>query len=463
MAGPTLDANLAGIFKIWYTDKDPQDVFFRNSPVVKKVPKTRIGGKQYNVPLLLGNGGNASGDLVVSTANAANGSAPNVEFAVTNGQLFTTFFMTQQEILASQNIRGAYMPVPVNRMAQALDSFRKLAATSFYGQGFGEVGQVVNPAAITNATGQTLDVGKKSTIVKLSLGSKFSITNGATPGSALRTGICTVTGLQGTVVTFTSDTAIGTPAATDWIELVGCRTVANAPLLPIGLGGWLPTLDNRTGSAWVTYIGTAFYGVTRSQNVEGAAGQFILRDAANSETYVDAVVRGVEAVRTAGGMPDILVINSTDYNRVIQQLNAQTTLFQSINTGSKPNKNEVAKGISDMKFAFSTSWVQEMWDDPLCPQGTAYILEMDTLEFAGLTNSDAPIADGISDNSPGKQALTDVTPAKVDYYWLIEDYITSQPGSVTQNGPALQVIVQMYGAWVCHNPSKCCAVKFEAA
>lgn len=460
MAGPTLDANLSGIFKIWYTDKSPEDVFFRNSPVVKKVPKTRIGGKQYNVPLLLGNGGNASGDLVVSTTNAANGSAPNVEFAVTNGQLFATFFITQQEILASQNIRGAYMPVPVNRMAQSLDSFRKLAATSFYGTGFGEIGQVVNPAAIAAATGQTLNLGYKSSVVKLSLGSIFRITNGATPGSALRTGKCTVTGLQGTGVTFTSDTAIGTPAATDWICLDGCRTAGNAALLPIGIGGWLPTLDNRTGSNWTTYIGTAFFGVTRSQNVEGSAGQFILRDAANSETYVDAVVRGVEAVRTAGGMPDLLVVNSTDYNKIIQQLGAQTTLFQSINTGGPIKKNEVAKGISDMKFAFSTSWVQEMWDDPLCPQGTAYILESETLEFAGLSNSDAPLSDGVNANEPGKEALTDYKAPEMNYYWLIEDYITSQPGSVTQNGPALQVIVQMYGAWVVHNPSKCCAIKF---
>ncbi len=126
----TTDSNLLGLYKIWYTEKDPQDVFFRNSPVVRKIPKSRIGGKQYNVPLLLGNGGNASGNLITSTTNAAGGSAPNVEFAITNGQLFSTFFVTQQEILASQNYRGAYMPAPINRMAQGVASFRKHADTS---------------------------------------------------------------------------------------------------------------------------------------------------------------------------------------------------------------------------------------------------------------------------------------------------------------------------------------------
>lgn len=458
MAGPTLDANLAGIFKIWYTDKKPEDVFFRNSPVVKKIPKTRIGGKQYNVPLLLGNGGSASGNLIVSTTNATNnGSAPNVEFAITNGQMFATFFITQQEILASQNIRGAYLPVAVNRMAQGLDSFRKLAATSLYGSGFGEIG---NAVVFTTAVGaNTVDLVDVATVIKLSIGSVFRATNGATPGSALRTSVNTVTKIDGTTITFTG-TAVETWAATDWLEIDGCRTAGNAPLLPVGLAGWLPALANRTGATWTAYIATAFFGVDRSVNVNGAAGQFILRNTGASEKNVDAVVRGVLACRNAGGMPDILVVSSTKYNAIITELAAQTTLFQNINTGGKVNKNEVARGISDMKYAFSTSWVDEMWDDPFCPTQTGYILEYETLEFAALTNSDAPMNDGIADNNPGKEAITDVKAPDMNYYWLIEDYITSQPGANTINGPALQVIVQMYGSWVVHNPSKCCVINF---
>lgn len=455
----TLDANLAGIFKVWYTDKSPEDVFFRNSPVVKKIPKSRIGGKQYNVPLLLGNGGSASGSLIASTTNAtANGSAANIEFAVTNGQMFSTFFVTNQEILASQNIRGAYMPVVVNRMAQGLDSFRKLAATSLYGSGFGEIGVVGSTPTIALGA-NTVDLLVKSTVVKLSPGSVFSITNGALPSSALRTGKCTVTAIDGTKVTFTSDTAIGAVAATDVICLDGCRN-GSTPLLPVGLAGWLPTVANRTGATWDSYIATLFFGVNRSTNVQGAAGQFILRDTGNSEKRVDAIVRGLEACRTAGGVPDMIVVNTQDYSKIIGELNAQTTLFQSINTGSKVNKNEVARGISDMKYAFSTSWIDQVWEDPFCPYLTAYIFETDSLEFAGLTNSDAPLSDGISENNPGKQALTDVKAPEANYYWLIEDYITSQPGQNTIYGPALQVIVQLYGSWVVHNPSKNCVINF---
>ena len=450
----TIDANLEGIFKVWYTDKSPEDVFFRNSPVVKRIPKTRIGGKEYKVPLLLGNGGSASGSLIASTTNAtANGSAPNVEFAITNGQMFATFFVTQQEILASQNVRGAYMPVVVNRMAQGLDSFRKLAATSLYGSGYGEIGVVGGTPTITLGV-NVVDFLKKSTVVKLSVGSVFSIVDGSLPSDTLYAGKNTVWGINGTEVTFNADTAIGAVAATDVIVLDGCRN-GSAPLLPVGLSAWLPSYLDRTGTAWDTYIGTPFYGVNRGINVEGAAGQFIKRDSVGLEKLADTIVRGVEAVRTAGGMPDLLVVNSTDYNRIISELNAQTSLFQSIDTGKKTKGNAVAKGLSDMSYAFSTSFVDEMWDDPFCPEGTAYILSSDTMEFAGLTNSETPLNDGITGNNPGKDSLTDTKAPNADYYWLIEDYITSQPGANTINGPALQIIVQLYGSWVVHNPSKC--------
>jgi hypothetical protein len=87
-------------------------------------------------------------------------------------------------------------------------------------------------------------------------------------------------------------------------------------------------------------------------------------------------------------------------------------------------------------------------------------LQEDTLEFACLTNSEGPLNDGITENNPGKQALTDVKAPETNYYWLIEDYITSQPGANTANGPALQVIVQLFGSWVVHNPSKCCVINF---
>jgi hypothetical protein len=381
-----------------------------------------------------------------------------VEFAITNGQIFSTFFVTVQEILASQNVRGAYVPVAVNRMGQGLDSFRKVAAASLYGMGYGEIGQVGSTPTIT-ATQQTVDFLDKALVVKLSIGSIFSITNGALPSSTLRTGKCKVDKIDGTKVTFTSDTAIGAVAATDWLCLDGCRN-GSTPLLPVGLAGWLPSLANRTGSSWTTYIGTSFFGVDRSVNVEGAAGQFILRNTGASEKYNEAVVRGVEAVRTAGGVHDILILNSSDYSTIIKELQAVTTLFQSINTGSKPNKNEVARGISEMKYAFSTSWVDEVWDDPFCPTGTAYILDSEQIEMACLTNSDAPIADGIAENNPGKQNLTDVKAPTDNYTWLIDDYLTVQPGANTMNGPAEQVIVQLYGSWVVYNPSKCCVIRF---
>jgi len=461
-----ISADVIPILKEWYTDKPIEDVFFRNSPVLKAIAKTDIGGKTYNVPLVLGNGGAAAGDLLVANAIAAAAPTAAVQFAVTPGQLFATFNLLVEDVLASQNYRGGFVPVAVLKMDQSLDSFRKLAATALYGTGFGEIGQVGSAPVISSPGTNTLTLPAYFAY-KLSIGSQFRFTNGALPSSNLRDLVNRVTKIAspgGTAIaptiaiTFTTTGTGATLAATDWIEMDGCRTAGNAPLLPVGLPGWLPSIANRTGGTWTTYISTAFYGVDRSVNEIGAAGNWILRDVANSETRVNAIVRGVSAVRASGGMPDMLIVSQQDYANIITEMNAQTTLFQSINTGGKVNKNEVAKGISDMKYAFSTSWVDQVWDDPMAPPGISYIIEKATLELAGLTNTSTPIEDGITGNNPGKEDLTSVSEPAKNYMWLIDKYLTVNPGTDTSNGTALKLTLQMFANFVVHNPSRCCVI-----
>src|SRR6478736_2352876 len=453
-----LDPTLAAVYKEWYTDKSPYDTYFRNSPLVKTIPTSRIGGKTYNVFLDMGNGGNASGSLRASTDNMiANGNAPSAPFAISSGQMFATFQIAQADILASRTVRGAFVPAPVLLLHKSLDSFRKLMAISLYGSGFGEIG---HPVVITTVVGaNTMTLTDQTTANSLAVGQVFRVTNGALPSSSVRTSKNTVTHVNGLSITFTSDT-IETWAVTDWIELDGCRN-GSTPLLPVGLSAWLPTVGNRVpGSAWDAYIAAPFFGVDRSINA-ASAGQFILRDVGGSEKYTDAVTRGVNAVRTAGGLPDLLVINPQIYFKIVQELNAQTNLWQAINmTASNNNPNEVVRGISQLKFAFSSTWVDQTFDDPWCPTFTGYILQKDVLELAALTNVETPLNDGISGNDPGKQPIDQTSAPDLNYYWLIEDYLTSMPGPIVQNGAQLQVAVQFYGCWVNHAPSNCAVINF---
>lgn len=451
-------SDLIGLYKIWYSDNAIESLLFRNSPVARSAKKTRIGGKQYNFPALYGRGGACAGDMTVAAANAANSQAKVAEFAVSEGQMFSVFNITQKEILASLSARGAYAPAAVVKMYAAMESFRKLFATSLYGTGYGEIGNAV--VATTVVGSNTVDFADKSLAVKLDIGSVFRVTNGATPASALRTSVNTVTAVDGTSVTFTA-TAIETWAATDFVEIEGCRDGSGNPLLPVGLAGWLPSIANRAGGTWTTYIGTSFFGVNRAVAPDRLAGQFILRNTGASEKYADAIVRGLQAVRTAGGDPHKIVVSPTIYSKIIAEVNAQTTFFQSTDVGKAKNKNnEVVKGLNEMSFLFSTSWLDNLIDDPYCPTYLGYILDDEQLEFACLTNVDTPINDGIADNAAGVQDVNAAPDVTDMYKFILEDYLTVNPGTNTVGGPAEQVSLNMYGNWVLKSPGHNCVLNF---
>lgn len=460
----TSDTGLLTVFKEWYTDKEMESVLWRASPVLREIKKNRVGGKSYNFAANYGSGGACAGDATVAASNAASGTSKSAQFAVTPGQLFSIFNVGAQEVLASENIRGAFVPVPVVKMYDGTAAFRRLFATALYGMGFGEIGQVgANAGLVTQGASNTIDFVQFSTVVKLDIGSQFIVTNGATPGSSLRTLVCTVTAINGTSVTFTAASGSNeTWAATDWICIYGCRA-SSTPLLPVGLAGWLPTVAGRSGGTWTTYIGTSFYGVDRSVFPDRLAGNYIARDTGGSEKYVDCIVRAVKAVRNAGGNPQWLVINPDDYAKVISEVNGQTTYFQQTDMGKAKGKtNEALRGLSDMKYMFSTSWVDKVYDDPFCPRLTAYIIDEETIEFAMLTNGDTPVNDGIVANNPGVQPVNGVsTPdMKNTYAFIFDDYVTIQPGSLASSGPVLQVILQLYGSFALRAPGKNAVINF---
>lgn len=454
----TTDAGLLTVFKEWYTDKEMEQVLWRASPVLREMKKNRVGGKSYNFAANYGSGGAAAGDATVAATNAAAGTSKSAQFACTPGQLFSIFNVGAQEVLASENIRGAFVPVPVIKMYDGTAAFRRLFATALYGQGFGEIGHAV--VATTVVGSNTVDFGQFSTVVKLDIGSVFQVTNGALPSSTLRTSVNTVTAISGTSVTFDA-TAIETWAATDWVEIQGCRS-STTPLLPVGLTAWLPTIANRTGGTWTTYIGTAFYGVDRSVFPDRLAGNYIQR-VTGTEKFSDCIVRAVKAVRNAGGNPTWLVINPDDYATVIAELNAQTTYWQDTGTPAKSKTNQIAKGLQDSKYMFSTSYVDKIYDDPYCPRFTAYIIDEESIEFAMLSNGDTPVNDGISGVQPGSQPINGVTTPDMkanSYGFIIDDYITVQPGSLATGGPVLQVILQLYGTFAIRGPGHNAVINF---
>lgn len=452
----TSDSALLTIYKTWYTNDKLANLLWRNSPVLKMITKERVGGKEYAFAMLYGRGGATSGDYTKAVANAAS-SAKNAEMKVQPGKVFTVFNINQLERLASKDQKGAYISAATDRMFAAAEGTRKTLAACLYGSGYGEVGQL---QAAVNAGDSTLTLNYDA-ILKLDVGSKFEVTSTTLASGALVAGgPFTVTAINGNTVTFSPVAPAGGFIDDGWVELEGGRDGSGNPNMPTGLAAWIPSVADRTGGTWTTYIGTSFYGTTRSIAVERLAGSFYKRDSGNNEKYSSALSNGVKLARRAGGVPNMIIVNDDDYKTIIDELEANTTYWQSINSGDKKGKNEVVKGISDMSFAFSTSWVQYMVDDPYCPKGTAYILDKDTFKFIALSNAEKVMGDNVSGNEPGKDSVESIGEPSFNYDLLIDDFLDVRPASDTSEGPGARVSLSVYGNFICTNPASNCVVRF---
>lgn len=452
------DAQLLPIFKLWYTEKRFESLLFRNSPTLRKIAKNRYGGRAYNIAALYSRGGATSGDYTVAVANAAS-SARNAEWSVLPGNIHTVFTITQKEILgaAKGGNKGAYIKPLINKMFAATEGTRKSFAACLFGFGCGDIG-VLPTAVAAAATTATLN---SDTIVKLDIGTQFFVTNGATPTSAFYDAVTrTVSAIDGNTITWTGGGATaGGWAAGSFIEINGGRDATPVASMPTGFAGWLPSIADRSGATWTTYIGTAFYGVTRSVSTNALAGWFYQR--VPGELMVDALLQGIKLARRGGGVPDMIVVNDEDYMTILGEVSAQTAYMQQINmAGAKGQKTEAVRGFSKFAFAFSTSWLDKLVDDPYCPQGVAYIIDSEVVEFAALSNT-APFNEGLpAENEPGAPSVEAQSEPDTSFRLVIDDYLNVQGNSTSAEGPAAQVSLSVYGNFANHAPGHCAVVIF---
>ena len=440
---------IKAILKTWYKD-GVENLLFRNSPVVKKIKKTRVEGKEQAFSALYSSGGAVGANYTKAKARAAVTSR-NVEFKVTPGQLFSCYSMNQQEVQASLSKKGAYMKVAGNKMFAANESLRKMLAGAFYGNGHGLIGSIATTSSVTWTAGSTQTFAVQgSCAMKLAVGMGVVFTEDVGDESD-SLGPVEVTAINGNSITFKNTTASSislSASSTYYICYEGSTDASDNPLLPMGLMGWLPHKANRTGDDWNTYIGTNFFGVNRSVNVEALAGNYY--KPASSETGEKTVEELIRRCRRYGSQANLIVMNDADWKTVAQA----TSLTNAYVTNGEGKKIRKTNGTSDMLFGFSTSWIENVYDDPYCPEGLFYVLDLDTIELWTYTNVEKFDNDGVAENEPGKPEIPDVDgDEKHEMGLIFDDILNVQPGSGSDNGPDVLVSLSVYGSFVVLNPS----------
>jgi hypothetical protein len=470
----SLQQNILNILKNFYTDEKFQQLLFRNDPLLAKVRTKRIGGKQYGFSVMYGRGGAVSGDATVAAANASSG-APSAEFLVPPGQVFSIFNITQKSILAGLKGSGNkanYIEPLTELMFGATEALRKTMAAVLYGSGYGELGQTQAAFTTVNAAGNIFNFSADVQI-KMDVGTVFSVTNSGVstlPSATLRSGQWIVTNIGSVApgtstypVTFgpyNSQGAVETWTATDWVCLLGGRDGGNAPNMPSGLGAWLPAYGQRTGATWNTYIGTPFYGVTRSVFIDRLAGGYYFAN--SGEKTVDAIMEGVRLVRRAGGVPDWIVMNDLTFKKVLQEVNGQTTIFQDIIDDVNAGDNNISsRGGRSIDFRFEASYLKTVLDTPYCPPNLVYILDSTTFEFVSLTNTDQAFGDpGIAiDNRPGRPDVTEQKTPDTTFKLIVDDWLSVNPYTLGTDGTAAQITLSCFGNFVVRNPANNCVVQ----
>ena len=446
------DQSILSLLKVYYKD-GVENLMFRNDPVLKSLSKEKIEGKTYNFSAMYGRGGAVSANYTIAKKVAANNTKA-AEFAVEPGQLFSVCSFNQKEVMASKTRAGAFMKVAGAKFFAATEAFRKQMAAALYGRGYGELCYSNYSTAITENTPFNLTLPSHA-VMAIDIDSQLVLK--ATVESAVVKAHLTVTNIDDAngVVTVVSDTNVSAPLATDVICFDGSMDANGNPLLPVGLGAWLPTVGKRTGEGWKTYIQKRFYGVDRSVAPSRLAGAFA--DGTGDAKKIDTIIKLLKQARRQGSAADMIVMNDNDWAAVSKEIEATNTYMSVTNNGDGKKKKDASIGYSEITASFSTNFFDSVIDTPYCPEGVFFVLDKNAVEVAAYTNP-SKIEDGVPANEPGKAdpMAEDGTDVENRPYQLIaEDYLSIQPGQDTADGPSSVVSLSFFGSIAVTNPSVC--------
>ncbi len=391
------------LLKIVYEDDKVYNAKYQNSPVLSAIGKEAWhGGEAIEYAVQYGNGGNFGSVYRTIKQNLAEG-PQNKTWKMTQGFTFGLFNISQPGILQTADKAGAYMTELSNKMVATFDGLSKTTAGYLYGGKFGIFGTVVSaPASAVAASGNVMTVSHDFA-VKMSKGSRFQIMSGSVPNvNNIGTAVYTITKKVGDVITFSASVAGETIANGDSIIFYTAVASDKTARGIEGLNEILPSFGDRNSADWETYIATPFRGVDRSESVNELAGQFAKAAATGDTRKTDALVALLGDTMDAGGMNNIVTLNTRTWGAIGDELGIQRNLWQA--TNGNVTKQGVTVGINQLALAFGDAFVDRVVRDPTHPEDIAYMFEKDDLKFYDMGNV-SRVIDAVANDQLGKKDL----------------------------------------------------------
>jgi len=459
MALTDIDNSYLAMLKEYWIEEGVQNLVARNSRVLPKFDVLRVVGKEQCIAVSSEFGGAISGDYTKALANVAQQGEVQA-FHYTPGKLFSLYKVSPDEYAVSKNYDGATMKIEGVKHAKSVDRVRKvLSGTGLYGRGYGELCVINDTTALSTAADTTYTIPFNAYMQisnGMSLAFKATV-DGAEAATMTVTSKVAYSGGATAQITVRGDAAY-TPAATDILAFAGATVLQNGnqvPRFPVGLAGAFPTVANRTGATWTTFIGNSYYGVNRSKDVNGLCGAYV-NDKANNVAKKVTLKKALRIADAMGSKANLIVLNDIDWEELSTEIEAQNLYYSNVKDGR--GKRDAGIGLSNIDVNFYTSLVERVVPDPFCPKGTFYVLDTDTIKFLSFYNTEFVKNDKSAAEEPGKVMNLNETEGaeknSVDdpFQALIDDYLSSEPAH-DMDGVATVISMRIRGTFAALNPS----------
>jgi len=357
------EAAFSAVYKHHYTREEVQLLTYRNRPLYALLEKDEdFGGDLLPIPIGYANPQGRSATF----SNALGNQTPTAykSFNITPTNNYATANISRRTMLASEKAPiDAWIKARVSETDNAIDTLANDIAVDLFGAGFGVRGQISTNATYP-VTGTTIQLTNNRDIQKFEVGQTLVFSASAS-GTGIRTGQAQITAISrdvtatGALITFASALSglITGVTNVDYIYVQGDPTLKLS-----GLAAWMPFTGRPTPGG-----GDNFYGVDRSADVVRLAG--VAFDGSGL-TIEEAFVQGLAISNQEGGAPDYGFINYR------QWANLENAL------GSRVRYAEV--DLPAIKFGMKGIQLHgpmgpvTILADRYCPDGFAYLLQMDT-------------------------------------------------------------------------------------
>ena len=409
--GSVSTANFAAAMKQIYPQKRVELIFYKNHPFMAKVSKREdfYGYNQVanvdNTMAIAVSSSPPSGGRSATFANAqANiSSGLDERFAISRKSDYQLWELQNEVIEASSRDIGAIMKVLKFKGDGALMNLSRNLSGNLYGNGGGARGEIA-----TISVGGLITLANPSDIVHFENEMTLNAADwdGTGAAGAIRAGVDSISAIDraaGTIQLLGGAVPGGWTAGPpgDFLFQSGDILAAGGDVIT-GLAGWLPTAAPVLG-------GPAFFGLDRGVDPTRLAGS---RFNGLGLPIEEALKRISTLIVRNGGRPDMVFLNPLDYERLELSLEGRAR-FETMTT-QVGGKRSAQVGFDSMIIT-TTAGKANVVADVDCPQGTGYMLQMDTWEMHHLKGLPHMITRGAGQGGGRMGVTTDTVEFRAVY------------------------------------------------